>query len=227
MVADHAHRVRKEGSEALRERGRDVVVAEPVLDVSVGVAHFPVAASHFEEAGNAVDVGVLSRLPVGVETLGTGRHVVKRGEDRPVVVRDVERLAVLCGEADRDAGERVEGYTTFIWVCLLAMGQLLGFGLVLFSKILGTAFALACFALLANTRRFIPEVELGTAAVATLLLASCSVFTLWAMGGMDSTMVAFWVLSSLLVHLPLSENMLIVDWVCVIMMFSCLVVMPC
>jgi hypothetical protein len=57
-------------------------------------------------------------------------------------------------------GERVEGYTCFLWVALLALGESVGLAPVFFSKLLGLIFAVACILLLANAHRFVAS---GTA----------------------------------------------------------------
>jgi 4-amino-4-deoxy-L-arabinose transferase-like glycosyltransferase len=90
-----------------------------------------------------------------------------------------------------NVGERVEGYTTFVWVVLLGAGGALGLDLLILAKLLGTAFALAALGLLASAHLFVEGITPRTSAVATLLLGSCGAFTAWATGGMDATMVGF------------------------------------
>lgn len=111
-------------------------------------------------------------------------------DDAYIYLRYAQNLAAGEGIV-YNVGERVEGYTTFVWVVLLGAGGALGLDLLILAKLLGTAFALGSLALLASAHRFVEGVEARTSAVATLLLASCGAFTAWATGGMDATMVGF------------------------------------
>jgi hypothetical protein len=88
-------------------------------------------------------------------------------------------------------GERVEGYTSFLWVILLGIGGAAGLELVALAKFLGIAFASAALALLAHAHHFLPGVDRKTSALATLLLASSGAFTAWAASGMETPLVAF------------------------------------
>jgi len=99
-----------------------------------------------------------------------------------------------------NAGERVEGYTSFLWVCMLGVGGALGLELLALAKILGTAFAIGALALLANIHRFLPGVDRKTSALATLLLASSGAFTAWAAAGMETPLVALLGLVLCVVH---------------------------
>jgi arabinofuranosyltransferase len=90
-----------------------------------------------------------------------------------------------------NAGERVEGYTTFLWVVLLSLGRLLGMNIVILSKVLGAAFAFGCLLLVAHAFRFMPKVTRQQAGIATLFLGTSGVFTPWAISGMEVTMFTF------------------------------------
>jgi len=97
-------------------------------------------------------------------------------------------------------GSRVEGYTAVLWVVLLGVGKFFGWEPEAAAKVLGAFFAIGCLLLLANTHKFIEQVDQRVSVAATLFLGTCGVFSVWAMGGMEVPMVAFWVLLSILLH---------------------------
>ena len=100
-------------------------------------------------------------------------------------------------------GEYVEGYTTFLWVLLLGVGNFLGFDTVWLAKALGIGFALATLGLVANAHRFVPTLgDRGNqvSGVAAALLGTCGIFTVWAMSGMEVALIAFWVTLAVLLH---------------------------
>ncbi|HEX9294926.1 MAG TPA: hypothetical protein VF881_03805 [Polyangiaceae bacterium] len=93
-------------------------------------------------------------------------------------------------------GERVEGYTNFLWTLLLAGGIRLGCDPELLSKILGSTFALASLGatyLLARRLRPFDNVP----CVATWLLASTIVFSGHSMFGLETALFVFLVLAGL------------------------------
>ncbi|MBN2171553.1 MAG: hypothetical protein JW819_09575, partial [Candidatus Krumholzibacteriota bacterium] len=82
-------------------------------------------------------------------------------------------------------GERVEGYTNFLWTLLLALPHRLGWDPVLFAQVTG----LACFALtLALSWRLARRVlgADGWALVAVLLLGTSASFLAFATGGLET-----------------------------------------
>lgn len=95
-------------------------------------------------------------------------------------------------------GERVEGYTCFLWVVLCALGLWLGFPIEPWSTALGTAFGVgtlwACAGL---TKEFLPTERRFLAPVAALLLAAWPPFAWWSASGMETTLFAFLVTSTL------------------------------
>ncbi len=91
-----------------------------------------------------------------------------------------------------NVGERVEGYTQFLWVLLVALGMKLGVGPETFAPLAGTAFGFGILALV---------VRLGLARglglwtwVAPLALAMNRTFTGWCTGGLGTQLFAFLVL---------------------------------
>ena len=97
-------------------------------------------------------------------------------------------------------GERVEGYTNFLWVVLLGAGHRLGLELVPLARALCLAFSLGTLLLVAHAHRFVPNLAHSVSALAVLMLGTCGVFTGWAFAGMEVPLVAFWVVLSLLIN---------------------------
>lgn len=97
-------------------------------------------------------------------------------------------------------GERVEGYTSFLWLVLLTMGHRLGADTVLLAKALGGLFALGCIVLVWRAPRWLPQIAPRTAAIATLWLGTFGVFTPWAVSGMEVTLFAFLLTLSVLLQ---------------------------
>lgn len=100
-----------------------------------------------------------------------------------------------------NVGDRVEGYTSFLWVALLALGHGVGLDTVFFSKILGFIFSVACILLLASAHRFVKYVDKKASLIAVLFLGTWGIFTPWATSGMEVTLFTFLVLLSVLLHL--------------------------
>ncbi len=97
-------------------------------------------------------------------------------------------------------GERVEGYTSFLWVVLMAAGSKLGLGPVLFSRVLGVLSSLGAVLLLGHSHRFVKGVSPVQAAAGALLLGTFGVFTPWAMSGMEVSLFTLLVLLSVLLY---------------------------
>jgi hypothetical protein len=120
-------------------------------------------------------------------------------DDAFISFRYAENLASGDGPV-YNTGEKVEGYTCFLWVVLLALGKSIGCDLVFFSKLLGAIFAVAGILLVANAHRLVPRIDSTASVIAALLLGTCGAFTSWAASGMEVTLFAFLVLLSVLVH---------------------------
>jgi hypothetical protein len=89
-----------------------------------------------------------------------------------------------------NAGERVEGFTNFLWTVILAGAIRLGAEPVLTSKLLGVGCAMAVLVVtiaLANTA----EGGNGEAGIpAAFILASTPAFALWSVGGLETPLFA-------------------------------------
>ena len=103
-------------------------------------------------------------------------------------------------------GERVEGYTTFLWVFILAVGKAIGLRVISLSQILGALFTLGTVLLLLFAYRFNSRISKSGALLAALFLGTCGAFTPWLSSGMEVSLFAFLVLLSLLYHFSLSEK---------------------
>lgn len=81
-------------------------------------------------------------------------------------------------------GERVEGYSQFLWMILISLLGYFRIDLMLASRILGTAFAFATLLLFYSSDKKAP-------AWGGLLLTTNSYFALWAIGGMETIAFGF------------------------------------
>ena len=91
-------------------------------------------------------------------------------------------------------GERVEGYTSFLWVMLMAIGEFAGFDIVLFSIIIGIIFAFGCIILTAYSYKFINGITPAVSSIAALFLGTTGIFLPWGVSGVETLKFAFLVL---------------------------------
>jgi arabinofuranosyltransferase len=100
-------------------------------------------------------------------------------------------------------GERVEGYTNFLWTLLMAAGIRLGVEIVLWSQIAGTlSFASSLLLLYAIARRVFASNGWGT--LALLFTGTNYSFTAYATGGLETSLQTALVL--LVVHLAIRSG---------------------
>ena len=93
-----------------------------------------------------------------------------------------------------NVGERVEGYTNFLWTLLLSLFMKTGLDPVVMSQILGVLFSLATvFLLLRLNRRLYPKENLFNY-LAPLFLAWCGAYAAWSTGGLETSLFTFLVL---------------------------------
>ena len=101
------------------------------------------------------------------------------------------RNLVEAGQLVFNLGERVEGYTNFLWTVLLAGLLKVGLQPELMSRVLGTAFAIGtlwvCAWLVARLRRG----ALFFAAVPELFLCTSPGYACWSSGGLETQMFTF------------------------------------
>jgi hypothetical protein len=91
-------------------------------------------------------------------------------------------------------GEKVEGYTNFLWTLLLSLFMKMGLDPVIMSQVLGVLFSLATvFLLLRLNRRLYPEDNLFNY-LAPFFLACCGAYAAWSTGGLETSLFTFLVL---------------------------------
>jgi arabinofuranosyltransferase len=110
-----------------------------------------------------------------------------------------------------NVGERVEGYSNFLWTLMMALPARLGadhfeFGMLLAAKVLGALLTLATLGLLLRTALLVDPVQKGpqTTLVAGLYLGLSTPFIVWGDGALETPLLAFLLLAT--VHFALREN---------------------
>jgi arabinofuranosyltransferase len=97
-------------------------------------------------------------------------------------------------------GERVEGYTSFLWVVLLGAGKRLGCDTVILSQVLSSVFAGLTLLLLAFSHRIISSITRPVAAMAVLFVGTCALFTSWLASGMEVNLFTFLALVTIVLY---------------------------
>ncbi len=94
-----------------------------------------------------------------------------------------------------NVGERVEGYTNFLWMLLMAAVIKLGGAPEFWSRLLSIAFSCATLLLLLNTGK---RTQHGRPArlIFPIFLAVTAPFVVWSTGGLETAAAAFFVLAS-------------------------------
>ncbi len=96
------------------------------------------------------------------------------------------------GELVFNLGERVEGFTNFLWTVLLALGIKLGVSPVFSSRFLGVAFAVGTLAVVVRlSLRVAGERPSPFHLVAPVGLAATSAFACWCSGGLETQLFTF------------------------------------
>jgi len=97
-------------------------------------------------------------------------------------------------------GERVEGYTCFLWMALLAVGHALGAATPVLAKVLGALAAGGTLVLLGTMDRWLSGADGRAAAAAALSLGACGMFSGWALSGMEVALVGLLVMATWSAH---------------------------
>jgi hypothetical protein len=96
------------------------------------------------------------------------------------------------GQLVFNLGERVEGFTNFLWTVLLAAGIKLGLGPVATSRFLGVAFGVGTLALVVRMSvRLSGQRPSVWHLIAPSLLASMGAFACWCTGGLETQLFTF------------------------------------
>jgi hypothetical protein len=112
-------------------------------------------------------------------------------DDAYISFRYARNLA-LSGELVFNLGERVEGYTNFLWTVVLALGIKLGIGPVVLSRFLGVALGIGTLAVVVRmSLRLAGEKRSRWHLVAPLLLASMGAYACWCSGGLETHLFTF------------------------------------
>ena len=115
-------------------------------------------------------------------------------DDAYISFRYARNLA-LHGQLVFNLGERVEGFTNFLWTVILAGGIKLGISPVLFSRFLGMAFGVGTLGMAARlSLRLDGGRPSAWHAVAPVGLASLGAFACWCTGGLETQLFTFLVL---------------------------------
>lgn len=93
-----------------------------------------------------------------------------------------------------NVGERVEGYTNFLWVMLLAPFLRFGADAVVVARLLGLIFAVLSLGPILLLSRKLSRKAAAWDLVPGLFTASCAPFALWALGGLETPLMTFLVL---------------------------------
>ncbi len=98
-------------------------------------------------------------------------------------------------------GERVEGYSNFLWVMLLALPHALGAELITTARVLSTALSIGSLLLTYHLARSAPYPVL-----APIMLAAAGPFGAWTMGGLETSLFAFLLTASVAVFIHEEER---------------------
>jgi arabinofuranosyltransferase len=127
-------------------------------------------------------------------------------DDAFISYRYVENLVQGSGLVF-NSGERVEGYTNFLWILVLSIFARLGLNIIVVSKILGVGSGCATLVLLYQlSRMFFPKREWLLPLLPPLLLTATSAFAYWSISGLETSLFVMMVLLS--IHLYLTRPML-------------------
>lgn len=106
-----------------------------------------------------------------------------------------------------NVGERVEGYTNFLWLLFMIIGRLLGAEYVLFSKILGVAFGAGALVLIFYIARSIFKRNYFLAGLTAFGSGTIASFAYWSVAGLETSAFSFFVL--LAVYLYMRKSYLV------------------
>jgi len=105
-----------------------------------------------------------------------------------------------------NSGERVEGYTNFLWIIILSVFAKFGLNIIAVSKILGVASGCATLVLLYQlSRMFFPKREWLSPLFPSFLLTASSAFAYWSISGLETSLFTAMVLLSVYLYLTHSK----------------------
>jgi len=121
-------------------------------------------------------------------------------DDAFITFRYSENLAQGLGPV-YNAGDRVEGYTNFLWMFILAGANRVGADTVMAAKLLGFLCASTTFFLLAAAHRIVPGIPQRVACIAALLAGTSPIISRWGMSSMGVPLLELLLVSAGLLHL--------------------------
>ena len=98
-------------------------------------------------------------------------------------------------------GERVEGYSNFLWVLILSLFFKMGFNLPLISKILGALFSISTLVVTYQISRFLTTKKPILNTIPVMLLAFSGSLALHSVNGLETAMFSFLVNASIWLYL--------------------------
>jgi hypothetical protein len=103
------------------------------------------------------------------------------------------------GELTFNLGDRVEGYTNFLWTFVLGVLMKIGITPELSSRVLGTVCGLATLVLAARiaARALGPRIASAWASIAAIVLALSAGFACWSSGGLETQLFTMLVVGAL------------------------------
>jgi hypothetical protein len=148
---------------------------------------------------------ILARLCLLIAVVATIGHSLWLDpwmlDDAFIFFRYAENWAAGHGPLFNVGEPPVEGFTSFLWLAVLTIGEALGADLPLFSILAGHVASLAVLVLLHQSHRMVECIDQRSAAFATLLVGTCGAFTPSAQSGMETSLHAALVTGMLLVHM--------------------------
>jgi hypothetical protein len=90
-----------------------------------------------------------------------------------------------------NVGERVEGYTNFLWTLLLSVFMKIGLDVIAVSQVLGVLFSLATVFLLLRLNRRLYQADNLFNYLAPLFLVCCGAYAAWSTGGLETSFFTF------------------------------------
>lgn len=202
-----------------------VLQASPVLGWGVALAAFLLAAS-----GAVLNAGGEKRdgLLLGAVLFASAGHLFLFWlsaqifsftiDDAYITFRYSKNLAAGFGPTYNPGLHPVEGYTTFLWMLLMALPHFIGVNVATFSKITSIlltcgTFALVSFLTFSLTRGFAAKARLFFAAFAVFLLGMLPITSIHAVSGMETALFMFLIgLMACLVTVGLLDGSRLLLW---------------
>ena len=95
----------------------------------------------------------------------------------------------------------VEGYSNFLWIIVISLFMKVGFEPVTVSKALGIFFGFCCILVSYFFSEIIFHRKSFFNLIAPVMMASCMPFAFWSTGGLETQMLAFFILAAVTVYL--------------------------